>query len=571
MLLELKVSQFAIINNLSLTFKPGFNILSGETGAGKSVVLKSLALLMGEKSESDTVRHGADQATIEGLFDLTQRPDVRARLTEYGVVTEEDVLIVRRVITPQGKSKVYLNGSLSALGSLRSVVSPLISVTGGSPQEAGDSGAPLIEMTGQHDNRHLLSKTYHLELLDHYAGTFASRQTYASLFHRWRDLAREIETLENESRTRTQRLDFLIYQRDEIRSLNLVPGEEEQLEAQIHRLRSSAKLLDFVNVVQAALYDDEDSVNSRLHELLARAGELQKADPGLVDRLANLRQARTLIEETLYDLREYGRELMLDPEQLNTMEDRLSSIRRLQKKFGASVALILEELAKMEKEIDQLESADSNLQHLNEERKLLEKELWSLAGDLHTRRANGGVLLARTVNDELSDLNMKGVTFGVALIKQEALGPAGVTEIEFTIRVSKKDEPRPLAKAASGGELSRILLALKRVVGQSDMPRTYLFDEVDAGVSGETAEKVGRKLKAIAQGQQVICVTHLPQVAAYGDAHFYIEKTQVRGGGVELKVQELKKPERVRELARLISGEKITASSLDHARQLLER
>jgi DNA repair protein RecN (Recombination protein N) len=571
MLLELKVSQFAIINNLSLTFKPGFNILSGETGAGKSVVLKSLALLMGEKAESDTVRHGADQATIEGLFDLTQRPDVRSRLNESGVNTEEDVLIVRRVITAQGKSKVYLNGSLSALGSLRSIVSPLISLTGGNAAAESDSGAPLIEMTGQHDNRHLLSKSYHLELLDHYAGTAVSRQAYGRLYERWLDLAKEIETLENESRTRAQRLDFLIYQRDEIRNLNLVAGEEEQLENHILRLRSGAKLIDFVNVAQAALYEDEDSVNSRLHELLARAGELQKADPALTERLANLQQARTLIEEAHYDLREYGRELMIDPEELNTMEERLSSIRRLQKKFGGTVAEILDELARMEKEIESLESMDSNLQHLHEERTQLEKELWAVANDLHTRRSNGAVLLARTVNDELGDLNMKGVQFGVSLAKLDVLGASGISEIEFTIRVSKKDEPRPLAKSASGGELSRILLALKRVVGQSDLPRTYLFDEVDAGVSGETAEKVGRKLKAIAQGQQVICVTHLPQVAAYGDAHFYIEKTPVKGGSVELKVQELKKQERVRELARLISGEKITASSLDHARQLLER
>lgn len=568
MLLELKVSQFAIINNLSLNFRSGFNILSGETGAGKSIVLRSLALLMGDKADAETVRHGSEQAIVEGLFDLGQRNDVRARLKEYGVGAEEDVLVVRRVITAQGKSRVYLNGALSTLTVLRSVVSPLISVAGVTEGDS-EAGTPLIEMTGQHENRHLLARAYHLELLDHYAGTTNLRQTYTSVFHRWQALGQELEQLQSEARLRTQRLDFLVYQRDEIKGLELVSGEEEGLEAQIQRLRSSSRLRDFVQLAESTLYDDEESVNVCLHQVLARAQELSSSDPGLVARLANLKQAKTLVEETIYDLREYARELTADPEELNRLEERLSAIRRLQKKFGASVTEILDQLAEMEAEIERLETADSSIERLRQEQSLLERELWQMAKDLHGRREQGARLLERTVNDELADLNMKGVVFGVALRLLPELSSSGTSEIEFTIQVSKKDEPRPLAKSASGGELSRILLALKRVVGQSDLPRTYLFDEVDTGVSGETAEKVGRKLKSIAAGQQVICVTHLPQVAAYGDAHFFIEKVPLRGGAVELQVQELKKTDRVKELARLISGEKITTSSLDHARQLL--
>lgn len=560
MLLELKVSNFAIINHLEVSFQKGLNILSGETGAGKSVVLKSLALLMGDKADSETVRHGADQATVEGLFDLEHREDVLARLTEMGIATDENTLVVQRVVTTQGKSKVYLNGHLSALQSLRDVVAPLITVTG--------HGAPLIEMTGQHDNRHLQSRGYHLDLLDHYSGALKVRQTYSTKFERLRQVSEEIVNLETESRTRTQRLDFLIYQRDEIKALGLSPGEEDQLESQVQRLKHASRLAEFSGEAQGVLYADEEAVTVRLHQLLNRAAELSSADPGLAKRFEPLQQAKSLIEDVVYDLRDYGRSLSAEPEELNQAEERLSQLRRLQKKFGATVTEILQQLEEIQAEIGRLESSDSNLEKLATEKVQLERELLVLAKDLHQRRENAALLLAKTLNDELADLNMKGVKFGVSLVVTSALGPTGHTDAEFTIQASKKDEPRALAKFASGGELSRILLALKRVVGHSDLPRTYLFDEVDTGVSGETAEKVGRKLKSISKGQQVVCVTHLPQVAAFADQHYVIEKGSGKSG-VELKIVRLNKTDRVREIARLVSGEKISTTSLNHARQLL--
>ncbi len=566
MLIELKVSQFAIINKLELSFRPGLNILSGETGAGKSVVLKSLALLMGGKAESGAVRTGCDFATIEGLFDLERRPDVRERLKEIGVLTEEDSLVVRRVINAQGKSKVYLNGLLSPLASLRETVTPLITVTG---QDAvGETSTPLIEMTGQHDSRDLQSKSYHLELLDQYAGATKARLEYAAIFARLSELEREIASLQNETRTRAQRLDFLIYQREEIATLNLVANEEEVLEAKVARLRNSTRLAEFAGEAQSALYADEDAVTVRLHQLLTRAQELRSADPTLPERLQSLQQAKALIEDVAYELREYSRALLADPEELNQLEERLSQIRRLQKKFGANTGEILAQLGEFEAEIDRLESVDSNLAALEKEQKALRKELGRMAEDLHSRRANGAALLAESVNDELADLNMKGVKFGVKIGLLNEPVSTGLSEVEFTIQSSKKEEARPLVKSASGGELSRILLALKRTVGHGDLPRTYLFDEVDTGVSGQTAERVGRKLKSIASGQQVICVTHLPQVAAFADHHFVIEKGAGKSG-VEMSVQALKKDDRIREIARLISGEKITNSSLEHARQLL--
>lgn len=560
MLIELKVSNIAIIDHLQVSFREGLNILSGETGAGKSVILKSLALLMGEKGGSEAIRSGAETATIEGFFDLSDRKDVLATLESMGIEAPDDTLVVRRILSNQGKSKVYLNGGLSPLNGLRDIVAPLITVTG--------PAAPLIEMTGQHENRHLQSRAYHLELLDRFAGTWKLREAFAEKFETSAQIAKQIAGIEEAARSREQRIDFLRFQLDEIEALQLQPGEEEELEAQVARFRASQKLLEFVNHGLDTLYSDEEAAMVRVHHVLQRAQELAATDKSLVDRLQPLQQAKSLIEDSVYELREYGRSLEAQPDNLDRLEERLSSLRKLQKKFGSKSDEILSAYREMSREFEELSQSDERLKQLHADQARLNEELIDLAKDLHKRRKQAAELLENSVNDELADLNMKGVSFRLRIEWLEARAASGQSDVEFMIQSSKKDEPRSLMKAASGGELSRLLLSLKSVIGASEVPRTYLFDEVDTGVSGQTAEKVGRKLKSIAKGQQVICVTHLPQVASFADTHFLIEKANVRGS-VKMSVQELDKDARVAEIARLISGEKISQTSLKHAKQLL--
>ena len=565
MLDELRVSNFAIINNIQLNFRSGLNVLSGETGAGKSILLKSLGLLMGDKADATAIRSGADQAVIEGSFDLRDRPDIHERLAAMGIDAGDDTMVVRRIVASGSKARVYINGALSTLAALREVVSPLVEVTG--------QAVPLIEMTGQHDNRHLLSKTYHLELLDQYAGTTGLRREFSSLHSRHREVDQELTQIRSDERNRALKLDFLIFQRDEIRSLELSPGDEVTIETETKRLKHSTRLIEFSSSAEEALDGDEDSVLSRLQKLVSRAADLRNLDPALSEKMAPLDQARSILQDVVYEMRDYGRSLESDPARLEELEAKLSRLRQLQKKCGATAIDILSALEATEAEIESLEASDDRIQSLEAELRALEDRMGKLARELHEKRKSAALLFSKEVNEELLDLNMKGVELLVNVAALDAFQSSGLTDVEFMTRTSKSDTPRALGKGASGGELSRILLSIKQIVGAPEHegqrhPRTYLFDEVDTGVSGETAEKVGRKLHMIAHGQQVICVTHLPQVAAHGDAHFFIHKKTTKDSAA-MDVRELTAEDRVQEIARLISGEKVTPTSLAHAKQLL--
>ena len=560
MLQELKVSQFAIIDNLHIEFQNGLNIISGETGSGKSVLLKSLALLMGEKASGDIIRTGAQQATVEGSFDLKKRKDIKKALENIGIDTSDNLLIVKRVIAQSDKSRIYLNGSLSTVGQLKEIVSPMIEVAG--------HNAPLIEMTGQHDNRNLLSKAYHLDLLDQYAGHFDKRWAFEQKFTQLVTLKTEITEFENKAREKSQRLDFLKFQLQELEKLNLDVENDLKLEDEIKIMKSSHKVLNFVDECEDILFSDSDSVIARLKSIQKKSIEINGLSQNFTEKIAGLAQASDLIEDSFYSLRKELQQIQLDPEALETKEARLSQIRKVQKKYGPDLYEIADVFAKLKAEVLALENSDAHLETIKKQASLLELELKNAAEELHKTRVQFSGKLTIAINKELLDLNMKGVTFFIHSQKNEVLNAAGISDIEYQCQISPKEPKRPISKVASGGELSRILLSLKKALGESELPRTYLFDEVDTGVSGNTAEKVGKKLKSIAKGQQVICVTHLPQVAACGDVHFSINKSTSKDS-VNMNVSELKSKLRIAEIARLISGEKITKTSLAHAEQLL--
>ena len=369
MLLELRVSQFAIIDTVQIEFKKGLNVLSGETGSGKSVLLKSLSLLMGEKASHEVVRSGATQATVEGLFDVSSRPDLVKKLTGLGIEVEDNRLLVRRVISNEDKSKVFINGSLSTLSQLRELISPLIEVTGSKLETKGEPtlGAPLIEMTGQHDNRNLTSKAYHLDMLDRSSGAWDKRAAVEKKFKILAGLRNQIADHTKKQSERLQKLDYLKFQLNELNQLQLDPVADLELEDDIKRLRSSSKIMQFTDLCDQVIYHDDDSVSYRLKTLIKKSAEFSSLDAELAQKLQPLSQALALIDDAIYSTHSYVKSLKLDPTLLEEKEQRLSLIRKLQKKHGADIPELAKLHEKIKDEVHQLENADSNLEKLKKE------------------------------------------------------------------------------------------------------------------------------------------------------------------------------------------------------------
>lgn len=559
MLVELRVKDFAIIDQIQLEFGAGLNIISGETGAGKSVIVRSLSLLMGAKSQSDDLRKGARQAIVEGNFEIHDRPDIIESLQEFGISHEDSELVVRRIMAKDGKNRVYINGHLSTLTDLKNIIAPLVEVTG--------KATPLIEMTGQHDNKNLLSAAYHLDMLDQFCQSWDLRAKIHQFITQIREIDEQIESLKSSSMDRSQRLDFIKYQIDEIESLSLDFEKDQQIEQKIKSLRGQHYLSDFYLKAQDILDGDNVSVNSMLSRLLQEARSLKTSTEALDQVMDLIEDAQKLIQEASYQISTSTPDEDNEQE-LDELESRLSSIRKLQKKFGKDISDIQTAFEDMKKELYDLENTEEQIAQLNLKKKALQTEMQPILKKLTQTRQKGATQLAQNVNKQLSELNMKGVIFDIEIEALEKPNITGSDHVAFTIRNGAKGEPRPIHKTASGGELSRILLSLKVAIGNIDLPRSYLFDEVDTGVSGLTAEKVGKKLKGIAKGQQVICITHLPQVASFGDQHYFISKQDVKGSMV-MKASPLTGKARVQEIARLISGEKINKTSLDHAQHLL--
>jgi DNA repair protein RecN (Recombination protein N) len=557
MLTELKVSQFAIIDHIHIHFNHGLNILSGETGAGKSILIKSLALLMGAKSSQQDIRNNKEMATIEGAFDLAGRIDIKEKLLEIGIGSEENTLIVRRLIHNSGKSKVYLNGHLSSVSDLRDIVFPLVTLS-------NPSDAPLIEITSQHENKDLTSSRYQMDTLDQFCGNIQLRSQVELNYNEVRELNKQRMELESLSQQREQQIDFLDFQIKEIESIGIGENEDQELLQKIKNIKQKSQWQSWIQDSEERLNGSDRSILSQLKKILTTAPD----HSSLKQIKDQIDQAHQSLEDVAYSLQQMSSNDLDSDENLEDLEERLNRIRKLQKKFGSEVKDILLALQDMKTEHHKLTHLSETLSQLKGLEDKAKKELSQSAKKLHDKRNSGATLLSQEVNNELKDLNMKGLEFLIDLEELEEAQSTGIDRVVFRVRTGKKDVARDLAKVASGGELSRILLSLKQVVGANQFPRTFLFDEVDTGVSGPTAEKVGAKLKNLAKHQQVICVTHLPQVASFGDHHYYIEK-QPNSDTVEMTVTLLNKKERIDEIARLISGEKVTKTSIAHAKELL--
>jgi DNA repair protein RecN (Recombination protein N) len=565
MLSELAIKKFAIIEDIRICFQQGLSVLTGETGAGKSIIIQAVNLLLGSRASADLVRTGEETAELEACFDITPDSGPARLLAEQGL-DGNDTLIIRRLITTSGKSRVFINSRQSTLEFLKLLTRNLAGIS------------------SQHAHQGLLREENHLDILDEFAGTMDLRQEVAGLYNTIVPMNVRIQALEAEQLRQEAQKDLVQFQVDEIHAAAIQPEEDELLEKQKEKLSNAAKIFEAVNGAVHQVYDREGSIIEQLGSLAGGIHRFAAADQAL-ERTADRLNAIILdLQDVVDSLRDYALEIDLDPESLDTVDQRLDLISRLKRKYGGTLSSLFARYEDLAGQLDQTLGLDRQIRDLVREKKALEEQIRDKAQDLSKKRSQAGIRLARLAGVELAALEMDKARFHVAISHQSSNQPkdiltddgykifaSGMDRASFLLSPNPGESPRPLAKIASGGELSRIVLALKAVLSQTQSFETLIFDEVDAGIGGATSEKVGRKLAALADQHQVICITHLAQIAKYGHHQFRISKQVVNGRTCTDIVPLGSLEERVEEIARMMGGAQITDATRIHARELLTR
>jgi DNA repair protein RecN (Recombination protein N) len=563
MLSELNIKNFAIIDQLTISFSRGLTILSGETGTGKSIIIGALNLLLGGRASTDLIRSAEEEATVEAIFDTSHSPSVAQRLKDWGMEVE-DTLLLRRTITRSSKGKVFIGNHLATVNMLSNL------------------GEELITISGQHEHQLLLKPDQHLEIVDAFGGLMPLRNTYASHFHQLLSLTRELNTLIQVKERREERIELLQFQIKEITEANLRPGEEEKLREERRILNSSEKLFHSTKKAYETIYADRGSVLEQLKSSLRELKELSQIDARLSPLFSTLESSVFQIEDLALSLRDYSQKIEFDPKRLEEIESRLAEINTLKKKYGETIEKVLSSRDRAERELKELTESEEKIEELKGAQEKLKIETLNRARQLSQERGKVKTLLKEKMEKELSSLSMKKTIFEVKagstpakgegrenfLIDNHSLYEKGMDDLEFLISPNPGEELRPLSRIASGGELSRIILAIKRIIAQEEEVSTLIFDEVDAGIGGATAEVVGKKLKEISRKHQVLCITHLPQIACFADIHYSIAK-EMRKGRTVTFLKRLEGEERVEELSRMLGGREITIKTREHAREML--
>lgn len=557
MLKLIRINNIALIPSLELELRPGLVLLTGETGAGKSIVIDALSLVLGERASPELIRSGEERAVVEAVVEIAAAGEL---LEERGLPADGDEIVIRREVHASGKGRASVNGALVPVSLLREL-SPRLAV-----------------IHGQHEPQGLGDAATHLDVLDHFAGVDEGR----GLLEYFRDLRAAqaaVERLRGDRREAERRREMLEFQAAEIEHSGLVPGEEESLRLEKARQANAGRLAALCGEAYALLYDEEAAVLSRLAQAYRRVEELAAIDPEFRPHVEAKPEVLARLEDLSLRLRDYRDELEVSPGRLDEIESRLALLERLKKKYGASVDEVIGYGARCRRELEGLLDPEGQERHLLERCEALAAAYLERARAVSKRRRKSSLELRARIQAELAELAMEKTRFDVAFSPEDAEAAAadpaqwterGLERAEFLLSPNPGEELRPLAKIASGGELSRLMLAVKSVVGRDAPGMTLVFDEVDSGIGGRVAEVVGRKLKALSARRQVLCVTHLPQIAAFADQHLAVRK-RVEKGRTLTFVEPLTGEARVEEVARMLGGETITATGRDHAREMLDR
>ena len=554
MLQLLSISNIALIDDLRVEFAAALNLLTGETGSGKSIIVDALGVLIGGRFTSELLKSGAERGSIEGLFLLAPNPQLE-RLLENSGLQNGDELIIRREVTATGRNKIFINNQLATQSLLR------------------DLRPFLVDIHGQGDQQTLFNSETHLELLDSFAGHTALGTEVAEAYEVTTRLQRELATLRKDAAEKFQLVDTLQFQIAELERAQLSLGEDERLEEERRRLSNVEKLTSLSQSSYSRIYEDDDAALARVRQTLKEVEELGEYETSFRDYLEGLESARAVLEDLSFALRDFADKLEFSPARLATIEDRLAELSRLKRKYGGSIETALEHLAQAQDRLRQIETSDEREQELAAELQTSQQRYFERAGKLHKQRMKAAKLLEKAVEEGIAEVAMESARFEVQVTTDDTdLGLGGVTgidKVEFYFSANIGEDVKPLARVASGGEASRLMLVLKTVSNASEFPRTIVFDEIDAGIGGRVSEAVGIKLKKLSQTNQVLCVTHQPQIARFADNHLVVQK-EAHDGRTLVSVNTLNRAGRIEELARMLTGAEITDSARRHARELLK-
>jgi len=554
MLNHLRIENVALIDEVEVNFAPGLNILTGETGAGKSILVDSINFLLGGKATRDFVRAGANFAHVEGILECVD-PFIQAGLSALGInMVDEQIILSRTMQLDNGKSVCRINGRTVTVGMLR------------------DVAALLVDVHGQHEHQSLLDASKQLRLLDQFCGVEleAHKIELEDLLKRYRETDRSLKAIAGVGNQRQEQIEIWHFQLDEIEKANLKLGEEEELTLKRNRLSGLDKLHKNATESLSLLYRSNniqlcaDDQVSRASGLIA---EISRIDPAKEHLYATVQEASQLLQDIVAELRDYVDELDADPNELEKIEARLDLIYRIRKKYGGDVEYVLKKQQELLKNLDNLENSDMEIARLKQVRRKIVTEITTICDQMNALRTSAGVQISTGISEVLKDLGMKSARFFVSITRKTAFGSDGNDQVEFMISPNPGEPEKPLKRIASGGEMSRIMLAIKTILADADHMDTVIFDEVDTGVSGRTAQQVAEKLMGISRRRQILCITHLPQIAAMADTHFLIEKS-VEGERTVTRVFPLESDAMTSELARLIGGAQITDATMAAAREM---
>jgi DNA repair protein RecN (Recombination protein N) len=555
MLAELNIRNFAIIDELKVAFDGGLTIISGETGAGKSIIIGAVGLLLGDRANADMIRSFEDTAIVEALFDIRGQDDLRAMIREMGFGDGEE-LVVRRVVSRSGKNRIYINGNLAPLASLAAI------------------GESLINICGQHEHQMILNPENHTDILDEFGGLLHIRTAYREIYDRYRLLQERLRGLQGRRTERVEREELLRYQIGEISRADIRAGEDAALTEEKKILVNVQKLMDLTETAYETLYGKGCSVLAEFRGAVSAVKEIRKIDSGLKLTEQELEELYYRIEEAAFTLRDYAKRLSFDPGRLDAIEERLELIGRLKRKYGGTLDAVLGKQIEAEKEMGEISSLEEEIEALTRSIDDEKERLMGAAGLLSTKRHEAAAALKKSIEREIRTLRMENAQFEVVFRDprsdqgEATLYENGMDALEFYLSANVGEERKPLRAIASGGELSRIMLALKKVLARTGSVGTIVFDEVDSGIGGATAEIVGQKLREVARHHQVLCITHLPQIACCGERHYRVVK-RIAGERTNTVVSLLSEGERLEEITRMLGGLELTEKTKEHAREML--